>query len=183
MAHPQASSRSLEFFLDLGNLSGSVKGGTVVIPPATDEYWATLGPGTYQGWEFTVSNAGVTEVDELTAEAGSVYWDSVVLGLENGPEPLYGFKVSIRGYQDTVVQTTIPNTGGEPETVTAGTRTYVPQTAVDTKFTNPQKIVPPLWPRPEEDLTPEMQEWQGDTNTFFSMALRPRQFEGPALYG
>ena len=110
MAHPQASSRSLDFFLDLGNLSGSVKGGTVVLPPNNAEYWESKGAGTYQGWEWTIYNAGQTEVDELTVAAGSIYWDSVTLGLENGPTPLEGFKVSIRGYQDDITETPVYET-------------------------------------------------------------------------
>ena len=154
MAHPQASSRSLEFFLDLGNLSGSVKGGTVVIPPNDEAQWEAQGEGTHIGWEWTVYNAGVTEISEEIAAAGSIYWDSVVLGLENGPEPLYGYKVSVRGYQDDTTATPIYGPapeGGGPAPIIGytynNTRSYPLQTDVDLKFTNSQTRVPPLWPR------------------------------------
>ena len=109
MAHPAASSRSLEFFLDLGNLSSSVRGGTVVLPPNNEAQWKAQGVGVHVGWEWTVMQAGQTEVDEDAAavSAGSVYWDTVTCGLENGPEPLYGYKVYARGYQDDTTMTEV----------------------------------------------------------------------------
>jgi len=176
MAHPVAASRALDFFLDLGNLTKSV-GGNVVTPPNNEEYWKAKGVGVWTGWEWTIYKASQMEVEDGPAAAGDIYWDSVTLGLENGPEPLFGFKVSARGYQDVITETPTygppdPDTGIDPQTgsVWANTRTYPPQTDVECKFTNSQQRIPPLWPSP--------------TNTTdYSTVVSPRRFEGVTLYG
>ena len=185
MAHPVAASRALDFFLDLGNLTKSV-GGNVVKPPNNEEYWKAKGAGVWTGWEWTIYKASETEVGEGATAAGEIYWDSVTLGLENGPEPLFGFKVSVRGYQDTIVETPPPtdedgNPIGEP--TYSNTRIY-PETAVEScKVTNPQKRVPSLWPGRDNAIS---QEW---ANTIFenqaiqySTVIAARSFEGVALY-
>ena len=173
MAHPVAASRALDFFLDLGNLTKSV-GGNVVTPPNNEEYWKAKGAGTYIGWEWTIYKASQVEVEDgPLASSGDIYWDSVTLGLENGPEPLFGFKVSVRGYQDVITSTPAPvdedgNSTGDP--TWSNTRTYPPQTGVECKFTNSQQRIPPLWPSP--------------TNTTdYSTVVSPRRFEGITLYG
>ena len=145
------------------------------MPPNNEEYWESKGAGTYYGWEWTVYNAGVTEVDEVAAPAGSVYWDSVVLGLEDGPTPLTGFKVSVRGYKDVITETPIyetdPDTGEQIQvgTTYGNTRTYPACTGIDCRFTNDQTKIPSLWPRPD--------------NPDPSTVIKPTRFEGPALYG
>jgi len=177
MAHPVASSRALDFFLDLGNLTKSV-GGNVVKPPNNEEYWKAKGAGVFTGWEWTIYKASETEVDDgIIMSAGEIYWDSVTLGLENGPEPLFGFKVSVRGYQDTIVETAgygppDPDTGIAPVTgsVWANTRIY-PETAVAScTISNPQQRVPSLWPSPTR-------------TTDYSTVIAARSFEGIVLYG
>ena len=190
MAHPVPASRSLEFFLDLGNLSGSVRGGTVVLPPNNEAQWKAQGVGTHIGWEWTVMQAGQTEVDEdaVAVSAGSVYWDTVTLGLENGPEPLYGYKVYARGYQDDTTMTPVYETDEDGNEVLVdeiweNTRTYPAQTGVTAKFKNSQTRVPPLWPRPDAAKTDQMRELEEQSGMLWSTAIRPRQFEGPALYG
>jgi len=177
MAHPVASSRALDFFLDLGNLTKSV-GGNVVKPPNNEEYWKAKGAGVFTGWEWTIYKASETEVDDgIIMSAGEIYWDSVTLGLENGPEPLFGFKVSVRGYQDVITETPTygppdPDTGIAPVTgsVWANTRTY-PETAVAScTISNPQQRVPSLWPSPTR-------------TTDYSTVIAARSFEGIVLYG
>ncbi len=176
MAHPVPASRALDFFLDLGNLTKSV-GGNVVTPPNNEEYWKSKGAGTHMGWEWTIYKASQTEVGEGSTAAGEIYWDSVELGLENGPTPLYGFKVSVRGYQDVITETPTygppdPDTGIAPVTgsVWANTRTYPLQTDVQCSFTNSQTRIPPLWPSPERTID-------------YSTVVYPRRFEGVTLYG
>ena len=106
MAHPVSSSaRSLDFY---GNLSDNFRGASLTFPPNNEIYWKAKGAGTYIGWEWTVFNGGTTEVDESGMPVGNIYWDPVTLGLENGPEPLFGFKVSTRAYQDVITETPPP---------------------------------------------------------------------------
>ena len=177
MAHPQASARSLEFFLDLSNVAGSVRGGTVVLPPNNEEYWESKGAGIYYGWEFVIYNASQTQVDEVAAPAGSVYWDSVVLGLEDGPTPLEGYKVSMRGYRDEITETPVyetnPDTGEQilVDIIYNNVRTYPAVTGVETVFSNEQTRMMSQYPRPERDPN----DW--------STVITPRRFEGVALYG
>ena len=57
MAHPVPSSRSFDFFLDLGNFSAEVGGGVVVYPPNDETWWESQGAGTHTGVEFTINNA------------------------------------------------------------------------------------------------------------------------------
>lgn len=183
MAHPVSSSaRSLDFY---GNLSDNFRGASLTFPPNNETYWKAKGAGTYIGWEWTVFNGGTTEVDESGMPVGNIYWDPVTLGLENGPEPLFGFKVSTRAYQDVITETPPPvdedgNPIGDP--VFANTRTYPPQTGVTCKFINSQTRIPPLWPRPAGLEGPGQAEWIDATNVPFSTIVVPRRFEGVTLY-
>ena len=185
MAHPVPASRSLDFFLDLGNLSSSLAGGIVVTPPNNEEYWKAKGAGTYIGWEWTVYNASQTDVSESSVASGSVYWNTVTLGLENGPEPLFGYKVSARAYQDVITETPGPpdEEGNPTEPIWGNTRTYPPQTGVTCKFTNSQTRIPPLWPRPVGLEGPGQAEWSAEVGESFSTVVAPRRFEGITLYG
>ena len=191
MAHPEPSSRSLEFFLDLGNLTSSVNG-TVIEPPNNAAWWESQGEGTFYGVEFTVNNAFKTAVEEEAAASGSIYWDSVVLGLENGPEPIFGFKVSYKAYMEVITKTPIYGPapeGGGPAPITGytwnGTRTY-PETAITSQvLSNSQQRVPTLWPRNLN--TPAEQAWRdrvfNNSDVQWSTAIVPRRFEGITLYG
>ena len=171
-----------------------VGGATVVIPPQNEAYWESKGVGIFQGWEWTFYNAGATEISEEGIPVGEIYWDTVTCGLENGPDPLFGFKVSVRGYSETITATPVygppdPDTGVAPiiDTIWNGTRTYPPQTDVTVKFTNEQSRIPPLWPRPADLITPDMQNWQNEVfenqEDQFSTVVVPRRFEGITLYG
>ncbi len=191
MAHPTPSSRSLEFFLDLGNLTTSV-GGNVVQPPNTAEWWESQGVGTHYGVEFTVYKAFRTAVEEEAAALGEIYWDSVVLGLENGPEPLFGFKISYKAYMEVITKTPIYGPapeGGGPAPVTGytwnGTRTYPEATVTSQVLSNSQQRTPTLWPRNID--TPEEEAWRdrvfSGQSVQWSTAITPRRFEGITLYG
>ena len=177
MAHPTPSSRSLEFFLDLGNLTTSV-GGSVVDPPQNEAWWASQGVGTFYGIEFTVNQASRTAVEEEAAALGEIYWDSVVLGLENGPSPLAGFKIFYKGYKEVI--TYDPLSG-----IWNGTRTYPATTITSSVLSNPQQRVPTLWPRAID--TPEEVAWRNrifsNREIQWSTAIVPRRFEGITLYG
>ena len=172
MAHPVAASRALDFFLDLGNLSTSV-GGNVVVPPQNEDYWKAKGVGVWTGWEWTIYNASQMQVEEGVVDAGDIYWNSVTLGLENGPEPLFGYKVSVRGYIETITETPAPvDEDGEPigDPTWTGVRTY-PETAVEScTISNPQQRVSSLWPSPTR-------------TTDYSTVVAARSFEGVVLYG
>ena len=150
MAHPEASSRSLEFFLDLGNLSSAVTGGTVVTPPNDEEWWESQGVGTHYGIEFTVYNAfsaGVSEPN-VSLSRGDIFWDDTSLGLENGPDPLVGFKIGYRGYKEVI----------SFDGIWKGERTYPETTEMDSVFSNSQTRTPSLWPSAVE--TPEDVAWK-----------------------
>ena len=191
MAHPTPSSRSLEFFLDLGNLTTSV-GGNVIQPPNNEAWWESQGEGTFYGVEFTVYQASRTAVEEKSAALGQIYWDSVVLGLENGPSPIFGFKISYMAYMEVITKTPIygpadPDTGVAPIIgyTWNGTRTYPEATVTSQVLSNSQQRVPTLWPRFLD--TPAEIAWRdrvfNNQAVQWSSAIVPRRFEGITLYG
>lgn len=191
MAHPEQSSRSLEFFLDLGNLTSSVDG-TVIEPPNTEAHWKAQGEGTWNIIEFTIHNAFRTGVGEESAEMGAIYWNDTVLGLENGPEPLFGFKVTFKACVEVITKTPIygptdPDTGETPIIGYDwnGTRSYPPAALNSAVLSNSQTRVPSLWPKTID--TPAEQAWADrifdNRAVRWSTAIQPRRFEGITLYG
>ena len=193
MAHPVPASRSLDFFLDLGNFVDSVGGGVVTYPPQDEEWWESQGEGTHYGVEFAIFNASQTTVAESAVGAGTIYWDSVELGLENGPNQLTGFKVNFMQYMEIITKTPIfgdPGEDGEPGPIIGylwnGTRTY-PEAGLNSALLScSMDKVTSLWPRQLD--TPAELAWRDRVfgvgrNDNWSTNIRAPEFEGVSLFG